>query len=190
MKSRTALLSVAVMILLLSVVTILPISWSLVVTAALLFDLNRQRRIRMCAADAQTPEAWRLRWISSPILKLFKRVSPRMSQTEREALDAGSVWWDGELFSGKPHWRKLRKLQLPTLSEEEQAFLDGPTHQLCEMLDDWHITHERHDLPPEVWQFIKDNKFFSMIIPKSFGGLEFSALAHSSVVMKIATRGL
>lgn len=138
----------------------------------------------------QPTQDWRLRWISSPVLKLFKRVSPRMSQTEREALDAGSVWWDGELFSGKPRWRKLRKLQLPTLSEEEQAFLDGPVNQLCAMLDDWDITHERYDLPPEVWQFIKDNKFFSMIIPRAFGGLEFSALAHSTVVMKIATRSV
>lgn len=133
---------------------------------------------------------WRIRWISSPIFKLFRRVSPRMSQTEREAIDAGSVWWDGELFSGKPRWRKLRKLDLPALTEEEQAFLDGPVNQLCQMLDDWHITNERHDLPPEVWQFIKENKFLSMIIPRSYGGLEFSALAHSSVVMKISTRSV
>jgi len=137
-----------------------------------------------------TTRDWRLRWISSPVLKLFKRVSPRMSQTEREALDAGSVWWDGELFSGKPRWRNIRKLALPQLTPEEQAFLDGPANQLCAMLDDWDITHERHDLPPEVWQFIKENKFFSMIIPKAYGGLAFSALAHSSVVMKIATRSI
>lgn len=133
---------------------------------------------------------WRIKWISSPVFKLFRRVSPRMSQTEREAIDAGSVWWDGELFSGKPRWRKLRKLELPPLSEEEQAFLDGPVNQLCQMLDDWHITHERHDLPPEVWEFIKENRFLSMIIPRSYGGLEFSALAHSSVVMKISTRSV
>ncbi|MBI1425148.1 MAG: acyl-CoA dehydrogenase [Gammaproteobacteria bacterium] len=140
--------------------------------------------------QTQQPQDWRIRWISSPVLKLFKRVSPRMSQTEREALDAGSVWWDGELFSGKPRWRKLRKLELPGLTDEEQAFLDGPVNQLCEMLNDWEITHERHDLPPEVWQFIKDNKFFSMIIPEAYGGLAFSALAHSTVVMKIATRSV
>jgi len=133
---------------------------------------------------------WRIRWISSPILKLFRRVSPRMSQTEREAIDAGSVWWDGELFSGKPRWRKLRKLNLPSLSEEEQAFIDGPVNELCQMLDDWHITHERYDIPPEAWQFIKEKKFLSMIIPKTYGGLEFSALAHSTVVMKIATRSV
>lgn len=160
-----------------------------------LFNALRQGLRQLCShrvvtAQAQPGHDWRLRWISSPILKLFRRVSPRMSQTEREALDAGSVWWDGELFSGKPGWRKLRKLQLPGLSEAEQAFINGPVNQLCEMLDDWHITHERMDLPPEVWQFIKDNKFFSMIIPRAFGGLEFSALAHSTVVMKIATRSV
>ncbi len=142
------------------------------------------------AVDTQTEGDWRIRWVSSPLLKLFKRVSPRMSQTEREALDAGSVWWDGELFSGKPNWRKLRKLELPRLSEEEKAFLDGPVNELCEMLDDWHITNERHDLPPEVWQFMKENKFFSLIIPKAYGGLEYSALAHSEIVMKISTRSI
>ena len=165
-------------------------AWLLVLSGALLFDLQSTRRIALLAAQAESSHAWRLRWISSPILKLFKRVSPRMSQTEREALDAGSVWWDGELFSGKPRWRKLRKLDLPKLSEAEQDFLDGPVEQLCAMLNDWEITHERHDLPPEVWQFIKAHGFFSMIIPKAYGGLEFSALAHSEVVMKIATRSI
>ena len=142
--------------------------------------------------DSVTNETndWRIRWISEPIFKLFRRVSPRMSQTEREAIDAGSVWLDGELFSGKPRWRKLRKLNLPKLSAEEQAFLDGPVNELCQMIDDWHITHEQHDLPPEVWEFIKKEKFLSMIIPKQYGGLDFSALAHSSVVMKIATRSV
>ncbi|MEJ2360659.1 MAG: acyl-CoA dehydrogenase [Gammaproteobacteria bacterium] len=177
------------------IASVLPASWQLFLSVWLLLTLLPERVLSYhrrfgLAAQAQPSQDWRLRWISSPILKLFRRVSPRMSQTEREALDAGSVWWDGELFSGKPHWRKLRKLQIPGLSEEEQAFLDGPVNQLCEMLDDWHITHERMDLPPEVWQFIKDNKFFSMIIPRAYGGLEFSALAHSTVVMKIATRSV
>ena len=140
--------------------------------------------------NSEAESDWRIRWISSPVLKLFKRVSPKMSQTEREALDAGSVWWDGELFSGKPRWKKIRNLELPKLSEEELAFIDGPVNELCEMLDDWHITNERYDLPPEVWQYIKEKKFFSMIIPKSYDGLEFSALAHSEVVVKIATRSI
>jgi acyl-CoA dehydrogenase len=141
-------------------------------------------------SQSNPSQPWRLRFISEPVLKLFRRVTPGMSQTEREALDAGSVWWDGELFSGRPDWNKLRQLPAPKLSEEEQAFLNGPVETLCRMLNDWDITHERHDLSPEAWQFIKDNRFFSMIIPKSYGGLEFSALAHSSVVMKIATRSI
>ncbi len=133
---------------------------------------------------------WRLRWISEPLLKLFRRITPRMSQTEREALDAGSVWWDGELFSGRPKWKKLRQLPAPHLSAEEQAFLDGPVDELCAMLDDWEITAEREDLPPEAWEFIKKNGFFSLIIPKSYGGLDYSALAHSATVMKISTRSI
>jgi len=133
---------------------------------------------------------WRLRWISEPLLKIFRRVTPRMSQTEREALDAGSVWWDGELFSGRPKWKKLRQLPAPQLSAEEQAFLDGPVEELCALLDDWEITAERRDLPPEAWDYIKKNGFFSLIIPKSYGGLDYSALAHSAIVMKIATRSI
>jgi len=133
---------------------------------------------------------WRLRWITAPLFKLFKRVTPRMSQTEREALEAGDVWWDGELFSGRPRWGRLRKVPPPQLTVTEQAFLDGPVETVCDMIDDWKITHEDQDLSTEVWQYLKDNGFFSMIIPKSFGGLEFSALAHSEVVMKISTRSV
>ena len=133
---------------------------------------------------------WRRALLSDRVLALFRRVLPSMSQTERDALEAGTVWWDGELFSGRPDWNRLLKFPVPHLSSEEQAFLDGPAEELCRMLDDWHITEERHDLPPEVWQFIKDNGFFGMIIPKQYGGLEFSALAHSSVVMKLSTRSI
>lgn len=147
--------------------------------------------IAMNESSASTPIThWRHKWITGPIFKLFKRVTPQMSQTEREALEAGNVWWDGELFSGRPKWRRLRKLPPPTLSKEEQAFIDGPVETLCSMLNDWEITHEKHDLPTDVWQYLKDNGFFSMIIPKSYGGLEFSALAHSEVVMKISTRSV
>ncbi len=128
--------------------------------------------------------------VSTKALIFFKRVLPALSQTEQEALDAGTVWWDGDLFSGKPEWSKLLKIDTSTLNKEEQAFLDGPVNQLCAMLDDWAITHEHKDLPPEVWQFIKNNGFFAMIIPKSYGGLEFSALAHSAVVSKIASRSI
>ena len=111
-----------------------------------------------------------------------------MSATEREALDAGTVWWDGELFTGGPDWHKLMSAKVPTLTEAEQAFLDGPCEDLCAMLDDWDITHVRADLPPEVWSFIKSNGFFAMIIPRRYGGLEFSAYAHSCVLVKIASR--
>ena len=111
-----------------------------------------------------------------------------MSQTEREAIDAGTVWWDGDLFSGRPDWDKLLAVPAPKLTPEEQAFVDGPCEELCAMCDDWEITHERQDLPPHVWQFMKDQGFLGMIIPKKYGGLEFSALAHSAVVMKLATR--
>ena len=139
---------------------------------------------------AEKITGWRQHWVSRPLLKIFRRVSPRMSQTEREALNAGSVWWDGELFSGRPHWNKLRSLPPPVLSAEEQAFLDGPVEEFCRMLDDWTITHERYDLSEQAWQFIKDKGFLSLIIPREYGGLDYSNLAHSAVVMKVATRSI
>lgn len=132
----------------------------------------------------------RRKWFSDRILHLFRQVMPSMSQTERDALEAGSVWWDGELFSGRPHWHSLLDTPRPALSAEEQAFIDGPVEQLCQMLNDWEITHDLYDLPDEVWQFLKDNGFFGMIIPKKYGGLEFSAHGHSTVVMKIASRSV
>src|SRR5690242_7605212 len=122
------------------------------------------------------------------VLALYRGILPDMSQTEKEAIDAGTVWWDADLFSGKPDWNKLLSVRAPRLSAEEQAFLDGPVEQLCAMCDDWQITHELQDLPPHVWQYIKDQGFLGMIIPKKYGGLGFSALAHSSVVMKLSTR--
>ena len=134
------------------------------------------------------PTPLRRALLGAPLLRLFRRILPQMSQTEREALEAGTVWWDGELFSGRPDWNKLLAYPKPSLSAEEQAFIDGPLEQLCAMLNDWQITHELCDLPPHVWQFIKDHGFFGMIIPKQYGGLGFSALAHSEVVMKLTTR--
>jgi acyl-CoA dehydrogenase len=129
------------------------------------------------------------RWlISNRFLKIYKRMLPPMSTTEREALEAGTVWWDGELFTGGPDWNKLLSAKAPKLSAEEQAFIDGPCEELCRMIDDWDITHRRADLPPEVFDFIKKKGFWAMIIPKRYGGLEFSAYAHSSVVVKIASR--
>ncbi|HEX5057245.1 MAG TPA: acyl-CoA dehydrogenase, partial [Gammaproteobacteria bacterium] len=120
----------------------------------------------------------------------FKQVLPPLSQTEQIAIDAGTVWWDRDLFTGDPDWNKLLKIPAPALSPEEQAFIDGPVEKLCGMLDDWQITAELNDLPPEVWDFIKKNKFLGMIVPKEYGGLGFSALANSTVVMKIASRSI
>jgi acyl-CoA dehydrogenase len=130
----------------------------------------------------------RLRLMSRPFLRSYRRLLPSMSATEREALDAGTVWWDGELFTGGPRWEKLMSAKVPALTEAEQAFLDGPCEELCAMLDDWDITHTRADLSPEVWHFIKSRGFFGMIVPKRYGGLEFSAYAHSCVLIKIASR--
>jgi acyl-CoA dehydrogenase len=130
----------------------------------------------------------RVALVTRPFLKKYRRLLPVMSTTEREALDAGTVWWDGELFTGGPDWRKLMSAKSPALSPAEQAFLDGPCEELCAMLDDWDITHRRADMPPEVWVFIKSKGFFAMIIPKAYGGLEFSAYAHSCVLIKIASR--
>ncbi len=126
--------------------------------------------------------------ITRPFMRAYLRLLPSMSQTEKEALEAGTVWWDGELFTGAPRWEKLLGAKPPALSAEEQAFLAGPCEELCRMLDDWNITHERGDLPPQVWDFLKERGFFAMIIPKKYGGLEFSAYAHSCVLAKIASR--
>ncbi len=108
-----------------------------------------------------------------------------MSQTEKEALEAGTVWWEAELFKGKPDWKKLHNIQAPKLSAEEQAFLDGPVNEVCAMVSDYQVTHELADLPPEVWTFLKEKKFFAMIIKKQYGGLEFSAYAQSLVLQKL-----
>ena len=133
-------------------------------------------------------DAFRLRFITRPFLKTYRRMLPSMSDTEREALEAGTVWWDGELFTGRPDWNKLLSAKAPGLTPEEQAFIDGPCEELCRMIDDWDITHRRADLPPEIWDFLKKKGFFAMIIPKRYGGLEFSAYAHSCVLVKLSSR--
>lgn len=127
--------------------------------------------------------------ISRPFLKAYMRLLPAMSQTEKEALEAGTVWWDGELFTGKPKFEKLLASKAPKLTAEEQAFIDGPCEELCRMYDDWDITHKRADMPKHVWDYLKQKGFFAMIIPKKYGGLEFSAYAHSCVLVKLASRG-
>lgn len=124
--------------------------------------------------------------ITKPILKVYRTLMPEMSSTEKEAIEAGSVWWDGEIFSGDPNWNKLHNVPEARLTSEEQAFLDGPVEEVCRMVDEWDIHHKSADLSPETWQFLKDNKFFAMIIKKEFGGLEFSAYAQSRVLQKLS----
>lgn len=126
--------------------------------------------------------------LSARLIEIVRGMLPQMSKTEQEALEAGNVWWDGELFSGMPDWNRLMTLPAPELTEEEQAFLDGPTEQLCRMLDDWQITHELCDMPADVWEFVRSGGFFSMNIPKDYGGMGFSPLAISMVLTKIASR--
>jgi len=126
--------------------------------------------------------------ISDHLLAWYRRILPQMSDTEREALEAGTVWWDAELFSGAPDWNKLLAYPDPRLSDEEQAFLDGPVEELCRLSNDWETTQIYQDLSPQAWQYAKDQGFLGMIIPKRYGGLEFSAYAHSQVITKLATR--
>ena len=176
-----------------------PILWWTVAAAALLSWLSALAAfgfttkvvlavVFVAAAALLNIPLIRRKLVTDRVLAIYRRILPDMSQTEKEAIDAGTVWWDADLFSGKPDWDKLLTVRAPRLSTEEQAFLDGPVEELCEMCNDWEISHELQDLPPHVWQYIKDNGFLGMIIPKKYGGLGFSALAHSAVVMKLASR--
>ena len=129
----------------------------------------------------------RMQLLSQPMLEIYQRIAPQLSDTERVALEAGTVGWEGELFSGRPRWNKLLAQAAPQLSGEERAFLDGPVEEVCGLINDWEITHERNDLPPQLWDFLKRNRFFGMIIPKQYGGLGFSAHAHSAVLQKLSS---
>jgi acyl-CoA dehydrogenase len=126
--------------------------------------------------------------LSRPAFAAYRAVLPQMSDTEREALEAGTVWWEGELFRGDPDWKKLHGFAVPKLTAEEQSFLDNETEEACRLVDDWQVTHELQDLSADAWRYIKDKGFLGMIIPKRYGGLEFSAFAHSQVVTKLSTR--
>ncbi|WP_447838326.1 acyl-CoA dehydrogenase FadE [Aeromonas salmonicida] len=123
--------------------------------------------------------------LTKPLFKIYKSIMPEMSRTEKEAIEAGTTWWEADLFAGNPNWKKLHAIPVSVLSTEEQAFMDGPVENVCRMVNDWEVTHERADLSPEVWQYLKDNKFFAMIIKKKYGGLEFSAYAQSCVLQKL-----
>src|SRR5690554_10190 len=124
--------------------------------------------------------------LSQKVLEIYRKIMPEISETEKDAIDAGTTWWEGDLFCGAPEWKKLHSIQKPELTVEEQAFLDGPCEEVCKMMNDWEATHELADMPEHVWQYLKDNKFFAMIIKKEYGGLEFSAYAQSRVLQKLA----
>ncbi|MCC7248380.1 MAG: acyl-CoA dehydrogenase [Lysobacter sp.] len=128
----------------------------------------------------------RKRLITSTLLKFYTKLLPPLSDTERTALESGTVGFEGELFSGKPDWNKLLTQPKPQLSAEEQAFLDGPCEELCRMTNDWEITHVLADLPPQIWDYVKQHKFFGLNIPKEYGGLGFSALMNHKVIQKLA----
>ena len=128
--------------------------------------------------------------ISRPLMGWYKSVLPGLSDTEAQALEAGDTWWEADLFSGNPDWEKFRSFESHGFTEEEQAFIDGPVQEFCAMLDDFEIEHEHMDLPEAAWAFMKEHKFFGMIIPKEYDGLGFSASAHSEVVKRIATRNV
>jgi acyl-CoA dehydrogenase len=126
--------------------------------------------------------------LSAPLFAAYKKILPQMSDTEREALEAGTVWWEGELFCGNPDWKKLLAYPQPKLTEAERDFLNIEVNEACRLVDDWSVAQTLYDMPPEAWQYIKDKGFLGMIIPKKYGGLEFSAYAHSQVVTKLSTR--
>ncbi|NVK54406.1 MAG: acyl-CoA dehydrogenase [Alteromonadaceae bacterium] len=132
----------------------------------------------------------RQQWVTGPVFKWFKNVLPPLTQTEREAMEAGSVWVEGDLFSGKPDWERLYSMALPQLTAEEQSFIDNEVNELMSMIDDFKVVHADKDFSPEAWQFMREKGFFAMIIPKAYGGKAFSALANSTIVSKIASRSV
>ncbi|MBT7444366.1 MAG: acyl-CoA dehydrogenase [Methylococcales bacterium] len=153
---------------------VIAILWSIWVVVAALLNYKPLRQLILTA----------------PMLSVYRQLLPVMSQTEKDALEAGTVWWDGDLFSGNPDWEKLQNIPTSQLTAAEQAFIDGPVNTLCDMINDWEVTQKHLDLPEDVWAYIKEQGFFGMIIPKKYGGLAFSALAHSQVVMKISSRSV
>nr|WP_313391790.1 acyl-CoA dehydrogenase [Brevundimonas diminuta] len=126
--------------------------------------------------------------LSRPLMSVFRRIMPRMSATEQAAIESGNVWWDAELFSGRPDWKRLLATPAPRLTDEEQTFLDVETERLCDLSNDWDSTAVWQDLSPEAWAYARDKGFLGMIIPRSYGGLGFSAYAHSQVIQKLSTR--
>lgn len=169
--------SVAGVLLILSIFATGPwwfliVCWIVVIASAVIFSVPNLRMIL----------------ISKPLFSRVKNILPPLSNTEKTALEAGETWWEADLFAGRPDWYKLQKLQLSKLTDEEQAFLDNQVEKLCSMLDDYTIVTDIKDLPAEVWNYLKRERFLGIVIAKEYGGLGFSALAHSAIVVKIATR--
>ncbi|RUO80488.1 acyl-CoA dehydrogenase [Idiomarina tyrosinivorans] len=128
--------------------------------------------------------------ITRPVFGFFKRVLPPMSATEREAMEAGDVWWDAELFSGRPDWQKFLAMTPPQLNQREQDFVDNQLAKLLDMLDDFRIVQQDRDLPKAVWDYLRKERFFAMIISRDYGGLDFSPAANSYIVSRIASRSI
>ena len=147
-----------------------PISWIVFLVIALPFNIS----------------AFRQNMISRPLMKVYRGIMPEMSTTEKEAIEAGTTWWEADLFAGNPNWKKLHNYPVARLSADEQAFLDGPVEEVCRMVNQHQVSHQLADLPADVWQYLKDHGFFAMIIKKKFGGLEYSAYAQSRVLQKLA----
>jgi len=170
----------------LGIALVLALGWSIHVipaALALLFGVG----LIVLAIPLNVP-ALRRSLVSDGVLAVFRRILPQMTATEREAIEAGTVGWDGDLFSGRPDWAKWLAVSAPSLSAEEKRFLDEECEVLCGMVSDWETTHIYRDLPPVVWQYIKDKGFLGMIIPREYGGLGFSAYAHSQIIAKLASR--
>ncbi len=173
MRTGTALALAAATLVVMGVVwEVAIIPWVLLVVFAGLYFLDDLRKDK----------------ITLPIFKLFKSVLPPMNQTEKDALEAGDVWWDGDLFKGNPDWNKMLSYPKPELTKEERDFVDNQCEELCQLVNDWKVIHEDKDLPPEAWEYMKKEGFLGMIIPKEYGGKGFSGFAHSTVVSKLATR--
>ncbi|MGI2182361.1 acyl-CoA dehydrogenase FadE [Shewanella oncorhynchi] len=147
-----------------------PISWIVFLVIALPFNIS----------------AFRQNMISRPLMKVYRGIMPEMSSTEKEAIEAGTTWWEADLFAGNPNWKKLHNYPVARLSADEQAFLDGPVEEVCRMVNQHQVSHQLADLPADVWQYLKDHGFFAMIIKKKYGGLEYSAYAQSRVLQKLA----
>jgi acyl-CoA dehydrogenase len=143
----------------------------------------------LAALFANLPQ-YRQRYFIPPLLKILQKQMPAISMTEREAIEAGNTWWEKELFCGRPQWKSLLAMPKPTLTTEEEDFLDNQVEQLCSMLNDWQIVYKERNLPENVWAYLKKEKFFGLVIPKQYGGRGFSAIAHSTIIMKIATRSI